>query len=175
MELPANPYSTPSADLYGSATGGGTETVSPSTIAQLAGTRPWVRFMSVLMWILSAFMVLVTVVMIFISASGVMKSTGNSAYNSGILVGTAIYYGVISFVIIYPALKLWKYANSIARLMATHSIADLDTALTEQRRYWKFHGIMAIIGISFAVIGFIAIMAFGMTAALKSGQFPFPK
>ena len=173
-DTPANPYSTPVANLYGSTSGGVEDAVSPSTIAQLAGTKPWVRFMSVLMWLLSAVMVILTCVMIFISTTGAFKSGANAAYNAGFMIGTAVYYGVISFVVIYPALKLWKYANCIAKLMATRSVADLDAALTEQRRYWKFHGIMTIIGFCFAVIGIIAFLAFGLTAFMKSGM-TFPR
>jgi len=171
---PANPYSTPAANLYGSTSGDAEGTVSPSTIAQLAGTKPWVRFMSVLMWILSGVMVLLTCFMVFISTTGAFKSGANSAFNAGVMVGSAVYYGVISFVIIYPALKLWKYANCIAKLMATRSVADLDAALTEQRRYWKFHGILTIIGFCFAIIGLIAFLVFGLSAFMKSGM-AFPR
>jgi magnesium-transporting ATPase (P-type) len=170
--MEANPYSSPSANLYGTASGAGTDAVAPGTIAQLAGTKPWVRFMSVLMWIMSALMILATCIMMFVAASGVMKSNGNTAFNAGMLVGTALYYGVLSFVVIYPALKLGKYANSIDKLMASRSTADLDAALTEQRRYWKFNGILVIVMLCFVVIGVIAMLALGFTA-FKSGM-PFP-
>lgn len=171
--MEANPYSAPAANLYGTVQSGG-DSVSPSTIAALAGTKPWVRFMSVLLCILSGVMLIFACIMIFAAATGVMNSTGNTAYNSGVLVGTALYHGLMTFLVIYPAVKLWKYANSIGRVMATRSVADLDSALTEQRRYWKFQGLLVIIGLCFAIIGVIAVVSLGMTAAMKSG-FQFPR
>ena len=156
--MEANPYSTPSANLYGAASGAGADAVSPSTIAQLTGTKPWVRFISVLTWIGAILMVLAAVFMLVAGSSGMAQ-----------MVGMALYYGVMAFVIIYPAMKMWKYANSIGRLAASHSVADLDAALAEQRRYWKFSGIMIIILMCLAVVGLIAGVALGVTAMKGAG------
>jgi hypothetical protein len=170
MENPANPYSTPSANLYGAATGGGADAVSPGTIAQLAGTKPWVRFISVMLWIGIGFMILGAI------GLGAMMIFGLSQNKSGPLGGMemvviAVMYGLMAFLYIYPAVKLWAYANRIGSLSATHSVADLDAALTEQRRFWKFVAIMMIIMICLYLVFIIGMVGFGATAALKSGAF----
>ena len=187
MESPlSNPYSSPVANLFGSATNSVAEAVSPSTIAQLAGTKPWVRFMSVIFWLGGLFLVLLSGFYALLAASGTLNNdfksnpaiagnpvfTNNPAFLAGILIGTSVYLGVFAFLTIYPALKLWKYANSIARLMASRSIADLDAALTEQRRYWKFHGIMTLIGICMVLIGIIAFFALIFTAISSGMKLP---
>ncbi|WP_397383497.1 DUF5362 family protein [Prosthecobacter sp.] len=187
MESPlSNPYSSPVANLFGSATNSAAEAVSPSTIAQLAGTKPWVRFMSVIFWLGGLFLVLLSGFYALLAASGTFNNdfksnpaiagnpvfTNNPAFLAGILIGTSIYLGVFAFLTIYPALKLWKYANSIGRLMASRSIADLDAALTEQRRYWKFHGIMTLIAICMVLIGVIAFFALIFTAISSGMKFP---
>ncbi len=188
MESPlSNPYSSPVANLFGSATSSAAEAVSPSTIAELAGTKPWVRFMSVIFWLGGLFLVLMCCFYALLAASGALNKpefTSNPAIAgnpflsqspavlTGILIGTSVYLGVFAFLTIYPALKLWKYANCIARLMASRSIADLDAALTEQRRYWKFHGIMTLIGICMALIGIIAFFALIFTAVSSGMIFP---
>lgn len=178
MESPANPYSTPAANLYGSSTSGAADAVASSTIAALAGTKPWVRFMSVLMWLMSGLMLAMSAFMFLLSATGAMKGMPNSnpalspSVNAGIMLGTAIYYCIIAFVVIYPAVKLWKYANNIARVMASHSIVDLDAALNEQRRYWKFNGIMIIVAICLSIIAVIAVFAVVGSAAMKAGALP---
>ncbi|MGV3661100.1 MAG: DUF5362 family protein [Prosthecobacter sp.] len=164
--MEANPYSTPAANLYGT-TGG--DVVSPGTIAQLAGTKPWVRFISVLMWLATIVVILAAIVTLLTGASGMAQTGGNAAYNAGMMTGMAIYYCVVAFVMIYPSMKLWKYANCIGRLVASHSTADLDAALTEQRRYWKFTGILVIISICLAVIGMIAMLALGFSIAKAAG------
>lgn len=187
MESPlSNPYSSPVANLFGSATNSVAEAVSPSTIAQLAGTKPWVRFMSVIFWLAGLFLVLLSGFYALLAASGALNNdfksnpaiagnpvfANNPAFLAGILIGTSVYLGVFAFLTIYPALKLWKYANCIGKLMASRSIADLDAALTEQRRYWKFHGIMTLIGICMVLIGIIAFFALIFTAISSGVKFP---
>jgi hypothetical protein len=190
MESPANPYSTPATNLYGSTSGGAVETVAASTIAQLAGTKPWIRFLSVILWIASGFLALGSCIYALIAAAGPSMFANNPvfannpafknnplfanspAFMTGLMIGTAVYFGVFAFLTIYPALKLWKYANRIATLMATRAIVDLDAALTEQRRYWKFNGILTIIGICMFVIGVIAFFALIVTAAQSGMKVP---
>lgn len=165
--MEANPYSSPSANVYGTSSGGAA--VSPGTIAQLAGTKPWVRFMSVLMWLGALCVIGGIIIMLVASSAGMAQMGGIGGAEAGMLVGMMISYGFMALLMIYPASKMWKYANSIDRLIASHSVADLDAALTEQRRYWKFNGIIVIIGICFALIGFIAAIAMGASMAKSVG------
>jgi len=166
MESPlANPYASPAANLYGSASGGGADAVSPSTIAQLAGTKPWVRFMSVLMWIV------ISLVILGVIGFGIMMTLGASkAIGTPELIIIAA-YGVMIFFYIYPAVKMWKFANRVKSLMATRSLADLDAALTEMRKLWKFTGIITIVILCIYLVFIIGLVAMGATSALKSGAF----
>ncbi|MBB5033523.1 DUF5362 family protein [Prosthecobacter vanneervenii] len=172
METPANPYSTPSANLYGAPAGVSSDIVAPSTIAQLTGTKPWVRFMSVMMWIGVIFMLLAAGAMAVVAAIGKGKLAGNSPFGDVQFIALAAIYVFFAVLYIIPATKLWKYANRIGSLAASHSLADLDKALNEQRGFWKFVGVMMIIMLSLYLIAIIGVVALGTTAALKSGAFP---
>jgi hypothetical protein len=166
MESPlSNPYASPTANLYGSASGGAADAVSPSTIAQLAGTKPWVRFMSVLMWIAISLIILGIIAVGVMMTMGASKAIGTQEL---IIIGV---YGVLIFFYIYPAVKMWKFANRVKSLMETRSLADLDAALTEQRRLWKFVGILTIIMLCIYLVAIIGFVALGAGAALKSGAF----
>ncbi len=168
---PPNPYSTPAANLYGSATSGAVDGVSPSTIAVLAATKPWVRFMSVLMWIAVALMLLGAAGMGAMSMIGVAPQGKPSPFGGKEFLFLAGLYGVLAFVYIYPAIKLWKFANRVGSLGSTRSVADLDSALNEQRAFWKFIGIMTILMIAVYMIAVIGFVAFGASAAMKAGAF----
>jgi len=172
MENPANPYSTPAANLYGSATGGGADAVSPGTIAQLAGTKPWVRFISVMMWIGIGFMILGAIALGSMMVLGLAQQNKAGPFGGMEMVVIAVMYGVMAFLYIYPAVKLWAFASRIGSLSATHSVADLDAALQEQRRFWKFLGVMMIIVMCLYLVFIIGMVAFGATAALKAGAIP---
>lgn len=173
--VPTNPYSAPSANLYGSATSPGADVVSPGTIAALAGTKPWVRFMAVIVWIAIVFMLVGAVGMLIMSMVGPNVGAPASPINMAFggrafMMGMAVTYVVIALMYIYPAIKLWSYASNIARLAASHTVADLDAALNEQRRFWKFLGILVIIMISLYAVFFIAmIIVAGMGAINNAG------
>lgn len=183
MESPANPYSAPAANLYGSSAGGSADAVAASTIAQLAGTRPWLRFMSIIMWLGCGLMGFMSFFYAMIGTVGAAQFesnpalkgnpafAGNPKFLTYTMLGTAVYMGLITLLMIYPAVKLWKQANRIGELMQSRSTADLDAALTEHRRYWKFNGIMVIIGICLMVVGFIAFTALVFSSA-NSGLAP---
>lgn len=169
---PTNPYSTPVANLYGSTTGGAADGVASSTIAMLAATKPWVRFMSVLMWIGVVFLLLGAVGMGAVSMMGLAKQAKPSPFGGAEFLVLAVLYGIMAFVYIYPAIKLWKYANRIGSLGSSRSVADLDSALNEQRGFWKFIGVMTILMLSAYLVAIIGFVVFGATAAMKAGGLP---
>ncbi|MFO1481992.1 MAG: DUF5362 family protein [Verrucomicrobiaceae bacterium] len=164
---PANPYATPAANIYGAGSTGG-DAVSPGTIAALTATKPWVRFISVMMWIGVAFMLLAAVGMGIAFAFGASQAK-SGPFGGAEMIVIAVVYGVMSFFYIYPALKLWGFANRIGSLAASHAVADLDAALHEQRRFWKFLGVLMIVMMCLYIVFIIGMVAFGASTALKSG------
>lgn len=163
-----DPYSSPASHVQ-SPSVSSSSAVSQGVLAQLAGTKPWVRFMSVLMFVGAGFMLLMALGMLV--AGGAIAATakaGGGALPPGMMSGIAILYALLSVVYIYPALKLWKYATLIGALLISGSMIDLESALAQQRSFWKFIGIMviAISVLYFAII--IAVVAFGGFAAMKA-------
>ncbi len=143
-----NPYAAPSANVVQGAASGA---VPYAVIDELKGTKPWVRLVSVVMWTGCVVFIFV-VIGLFISG----LSRGSGAY----ALGTAFGYGIFSLLIIYPTLKLSKYASNIAKLVESHSFADLTAALAEQRRFWKFYGILLLIYVGIFGLIFIGSMFF---------------
>ena len=141
--------------------------VSQGVLAQLAGTKPWVRFMSVLMFVGAGFMLLAGLVML-VAGGSIAASAKAGTFPAGMMTGVAILYALLSLLYIYPALKLWKYATYIGTLLISGSMLDLEAALSQQRSFWKFLGIMVIICFVlyfFAILGMIAVGGF---AAMKA-------
>ena len=170
--MEANPYSTPAANLYGNASGTGTDAVSPGTIAALVGTKPWVRFISVMLWIGIGFMIIGALAIGGLMAAGLSGASKAGPLGGYEMVIIAVMYGVMAFLYIYPAVKLWAFANRIGSLNSTRAVADLDAALNEQRRFWKFFGIMMIVMICLYGVFIIGMVGFGASAAMKAGAFP---
>lgn len=163
--MTTDPYATPAMNLPPTYSAEGA--ISQGVLAQLAGTKPWVRFFSVMMFIGAGLMLVVAAFMLLIGSVGTFAGQKN-AMPAGAMMGIAIVYALLAFVYIYPALKLWKYASGIGDLLISGRMMDLESALSQQRSFWKFLGIMMIaIFVLYAVI-FIGLLAFGGFAAMKA-------
>ena len=125
--------------------------VSSLVIEKLAGTQVWVRFFSVLGFIIFGLIMLVAVAALFLGSMGVLIS---------------FIYIVMGTLYFFPTLKLSQYASRIARLRATRSEHDLVAALEAQRSFWAFVGIVTLVVLCLYlvifVVGFVgaASMAF---------------
>ena len=126
--------------------------VPMAVISTLARTQGWVRFFSVLGFIIVALMVIAGIGMLF--AGGIMLGAG------GAFIG--LIYMAFAGLYFYPALKLSQYASRIAALRHTQSERDLVAALEAQRSFWTFTGIMTVIVLGLYLVLIVAGIAFGM-------------
>ena len=167
-----DPYSSSAVPIparYSSGEGG----VTQGVIQQLKGTKPWVRFMSVLLFIGAGAMLLGALV-VLVMAGALATTAGKEAmghapgFTAGIISAMAILYAIFGLIYIYPALKLWKYANRIAMLVVSGDVLDLEAALNEQRAFWKFLGIVVITIFGLYIVAVIAMVIFGVFAAISA-------
>ena len=161
-----DPYSSPSPNVspvYTPVQGA----ITQGVLQQLAGTKPWVRFMAVLMFVGAGFMLLGALVALI--AGGAMAASGKvPGFSAGMISAFAILYALMALIYIYPALKLWRYANQIAMLLVSGSVLDLEGALNQQRAFWKFLGIMVLAVFAIYIVAIIAMIVLGGFAAMKA-------
>ncbi len=108
----------------------GGQQVSSLVIDKLAGTQGWVRFFSVLGFIVFGLMMVVAVGALFLGSTGAFVS---------------LVYIVMGALYFFPTLKLSQYASRIARLRVSRSEVDLSAALEAQRSFWAFVGIVTVV------------------------------
>ena len=108
----------------------GGQQVSSLVIEKLAGTQGWVRFFSVLGFIVFGLIMLGAVGALFLGSMGALIS---------------LVYIVMGALYFFPTLKLSQYASRIARLRVTQSEVDLSAALEAQRSFWAFVGIVTLV------------------------------
>lgn len=165
-----NPYSSPQSNLFGGTAATSSDGVTQGVLLQLQKTKPWVRFMSVMMFIGAGLMLMVGVVMGLAGGAGLMTGQ-NKALGAGVGMGIAVGYSLLAVLYIFPALKLWKYADRIRDLLNSRQIIDLEKALNEQRAFWKFVGVMMIvIFVIYFVAAIIGAVVIGIGAAKASGK-----
>ena len=133
-----NPYQTPSSGFgeINEINDIDADAKSEVIVKLLQQTRPWVRFISILLFLTSGFLVLGGLVMM---VSGPMTPMGRI----GVTIGAA--YIVMALIYFVPAIFLWKYADRITLFERERSMASLTLAVEAQKSFWKFVGIAALI------------------------------
>lgn len=132
--------------------------VTPLMIEHLRGTKPWVRFLSIMMFILSGFMILLGLVMLF-AGSALGQRSG-----VGPIVG--IIYILMSILYIAPAFFLHQYASYIGDFMNGGGDSAMESALGSQKSFWRFLGILTIIVIAIYALIFVVAILVGMSGFL---------
>jgi len=153
--MSTDPYASPSASATDAYALNASGEVSQAVVQQLLGTKPWVRFMSVITFIGAGLMGLAAVgIAIASSVGSAAGGTTKTLLSGPVGLGIAALYLVFGCVYIIPGIKLWKYASSIASLVATGRDEDLVAALNHQRSFWKFIALlfMILIALYFVVI-----------------------
>ncbi len=133
--------------------------LSPAARQHLGQTRPWARFLSILFFIGSGFAMLMGSAFIILGAARrfLPAGEGNLEAIAGTVGSVAIglLYIALGFINIPLGVFLSRYASSIRFLEANPSSQALEDALKQQKFFWRYTGVLAIIGL---ILGVIAVM-----------------
>jgi hypothetical protein len=158
-----NPYSAPAFE--GGESGAPAGGVQPGAVDQLARTKPWVRFMAVLILLGVALMSFLALVMLVV---GFAAPPDGSQITKGMTIALSLVYLLLGALYAFPGIRLWIYASRIAVLVRSGRAEDLVAALDAQRAFWKMLGIMVIAGIALYVLGIAVAVAAGVFANLQT-------
>lgn len=163
-----NPYSASLADPSQHSQG----QVTPAMIQALQGTKPWVRFCSILGFICTGLIFLGALSMLAFGTmmSGSMADSGLDMPFGGFSVLISGVYILLGLLYLFPSLKLWKYGSRIVDLMGSQSTEDLEAALDAQRSFWKLVGIMLAIFIGLYVIIIGITLVAGVFGAMSTSS-----
>jgi len=133
--------------------------VTNQMISYLRSTKPWTKFLSVLGFIMVAFSVLI----------GLLFMIGRNLFPQGApTFFVSIMYMLFSLIYLFPSIYLFKYSSSISRFLNTGREIDMEYALSYQKSFWKFVGIVSLIAIIIAVLGIIAAIVIPVVTRMNT-------
>jgi len=135
--------------------------VTNQMISYLRSTKPWTKFLSVLGFIMVAFSVLIGLVFM-IGRNLFPQLNGAPTFIVGIM------YMLFSLIYLFPSIYLFKYSSSISRFLNTGREIDMESALSHQKSFWKFVGIVSLIAIIIAVLGIIAAIVIPVVTRMNT-------
>jgi hypothetical protein len=124
--------------------------ITSHMIDSMRSTRPWAMFLSILGFISVGFMLLAAVIIMVVGSVLPQEIDGFPAVLMGIM------YIFMSFFYLVPSIYLFRYSSAIGRFLDNMSESAMESALSYQKSFWKFVGIVAIIMFVFAILGIIA-------------------
>jgi len=134
--------------------------VSEEVVGILRGTKPWVRFLSVLGFIGLVLLVLGCLAMMALPVGpmGSMPIGPRLAASSAYLL-----MGLVQF----PAvLFLHRYASRIARLATSGDPVALEDALRAQKSFWKYVGILTLVMMILYTLVIVGVLIFAGASLL---------
>ena len=125
--------------------------VNEQMIQSIVSTKTWTKFLSIMGFITAGFVIIVGIIfMIF--GGAIFSKEAEAPY--AVLIG--IVYILMSLLYIIPSRYLFMYSSALSRFLGAKSELELESALSYQKSFWKFWGILFLIGIIIAVIGIFA-------------------
>lgn len=131
--------------------------ITPQMVEYLSGTKPWVRFMSVLMFVSVGFILLGAVAILLVPSS-----------MGGLSVLIAVIYFGLAALYVFPAYYLHQFASSIRSLEQGGGNVAMEDALRSQRSFWRFVGIAAII----VIVVYVLVIVFAVLAGMSAPRPP---
>jgi hypothetical protein len=130
----------------------------------LSQTKPWTRFMSIMAFIGSAFMIIAgfAVALLGPAFRAMPQDEPGLGVVAGIRAVAGIVYILLGILYIAPGVFLWKFSDAITLLGMNRSQQALEDALKHQKSFWRFVGILTIIGLAIAILA----IAFSIIAAM---------
>ena len=134
--------------------------VSENMLKSLSATRPWVIFLAILGFIFTGLLVITGFSTSFL-ISAIAEKQGLPHF-FGLLLGIFyLAFGIFFYLI--PCLFLLRYGQAIGRI-STLGQEAIEKALTQQKSFWKYMGIFAIV-----MIVLYVVLMIGMFAAVMFG------
>lgn len=125
--------------------------VNATILELMKQTKPWVRLISVLLFVSAGFGVLAIGVVLL---GGMMGGLGNVADTPTMLMFVFQMLSMLLYLI--PAYYLFKYASAIGTLLQGGGESDLEAALGYQKSFWRFSGILTLICLVLGALGVAA-------------------
>jgi len=144
--------------------------ITTAMVAHMRQTKPWVRFLSILGFIVTGMMMLMGLFVMF--GGGLLAAITDSALGGLEAVALGFFYLIISVIYIFPALYLFRFADGIKKMINVDQVAGMEEALRYQKSFWRFAGIMALVAIVIQIllIGLILVLALLGLLGASSGR-----
>jgi hypothetical protein len=125
-------------------------------IDHLKAASPWMKFMGIISFIGAGFLILAGIIIVlripFLFQGIDLLRIAFAGSVTSIL---GIIYIVMGIIWIFPAKYLYTFASKIKLFIKTKDEHNMEIALSSNKSYWKFYGMLVIISLAFIPLMFV--------------------
>lgn len=145
-------------------------TVTDTMLDALRRTKPWVTFLSILGFIFTGLLALLALMMFATGGmwSAVPHQPGAPAFlGPAFGIGMGVLYLVMAvFMYLLPCVILFRYSTAIGRIASSDAEEAMEQALSQQKSFWKYVGILMIV----VLVLYVLLIVGGIIAAITLGM-----
>jgi hypothetical protein len=134
----------------------------PLLVAHCASTARWVRFLAVLTTVIYALLVLTSLGLGIAGIAVPARNPFHAAYGAGSSIVLLLTYVVVVGIYVPALVHLYRYTTALRLFVAAPDAARLERALGCQKSFWKYVGILCIVGL--ATLGLIVVLPLSRSA-----------
>lgn len=139
--------------------------IDPVTKAHLSETARWARFLAIVGMIGLALMVVFGVfysIWLSTAIGSLYNQVGvesPSRYNAGAAVGSVAMFVITALVGFFPLLFIYRFSVQMKAALTSNDQESLNSSFQNLKRYFRYFGVITIIGMGLWMIWLIAIGA----------------
>jgi hypothetical protein len=73
-------------------------------------------------------------------------------------IATGFFYIILAILYVFPGVFLSRFASAIKLLQTNRSAQALEEAIRYQKSFWRYVGILSIVGIALMIVGIILVI-----------------
>jgi uncharacterized BrkB/YihY/UPF0761 family membrane protein len=141
--------------------------ITPAMMLYLKQTKPWVRFISVMLFIGTVLVFLLGLVLIL--GAGLLSSLSRTVFGGAPLGLLGFIYAAMACLYFFPALYLCRYASGIRNAITKDQVGGVEEALKNQRSFWRFLGIILLIVLILQIAAILFFVFFALRLGTRAG------
>lgn len=122
--------------------------VSPQGLSYLTECARWGKFLAIMGFILSGFLVIIAFIIPAVFTELPPYNTMPSSFSSGMKVGMTIVYLILALMMFFPCFYLYKFSVKMQSAVKTVSQENFDESLMSLKSMFKFYGVFTIVILS---------------------------
>ena len=159
-----NPYKAP--ETVAAATAAGGDLVLPENIRQpILKSAPWKRFLGIVLFISSGLLVVLGL-LFMVGVSFLTSAFGAAGLGTGMSIFMGLIYIGLGVLYLFPGLYLFRSGKALRSFQESTASDDLASSAQSMSKFWKFCGILAIIGLSFTAVAIVIAIIAAIIAAI---------